>query len=214
LEEIEAVLASFPRITAAAAAVKVLGEGAERSEHLVAYYTGPPGTPETKVKDFLANHLPPYMVPTALVQIKRIPLSLSGKVNRRALPLPALSAASLAPPRTPLERQLTDIWSSVLGLDRNLFGIRDNFFSLGGDSITLLLVLRRLRKDLSLTITLKEARELSTIAALAEALVDKLAQSTTKTQDPLQVRKSRLRSPHSPCLDAFSDYLYPSESSF
>ncbi|MGO4976382.1 lichenysin non-ribosomal peptide synthetase LicA [Bacillus sp. CJ1] len=83
----------------------------------------------------LAQTLPDYMVPSFWVQLKELPVTANGKVDRRALPQPDVEAqtAEYKAPLTETEQLLADIWQEVLGIDR--IGITDNFFALGGDSI-------------------------------------------------------------------------------
>src|SRR6185436_3687950 len=94
------------------------------------------------LREHVAARLPAHMVPAAIVSIDRIPLTPNGKVDRRALPAPALeSHAEPAAPRTPAEETLAAVWSQVLG-GRDV-GVNDNFFALGGDSILAIQVVTR-----------------------------------------------------------------------
>jgi amino acid adenylation domain-containing protein len=90
-----------------------------------------------KVREFLQQKLPSYMIPQAFVLLDSLPLTPNGKVDRKALPSPDTATRNLANsfvlPRNPIEAQLTQIWSEVLGLER--IGVKDNFFELGGHSL-------------------------------------------------------------------------------
>src|SRR5205085_140488 len=107
--------------------------------------------------------LPDYMVPAALVTLDALPLSLSGKVDRSALPAPEFDTGFVAP-RTPAERVLAEIWAQVLGVDQ--VGVQDNFFELGGDSILSIQVISRARQA-GLGLTTKDIFLRQTIASLA-----------------------------------------------
>ncbi|HEY0781751.1 MAG TPA: condensation domain-containing protein, partial [Thermoanaerobaculia bacterium] len=134
--EIEAVLARCPGVRQAAVAAREASPGETR---LLAYVV--PADGEAPSFDTLRLHLmerlPEHMVPATFVFLAALPLTPSGKVDRRSLPDPGRARPDLAQgyvaPRTPQERALAETWSEVLGLDR--IGLDDNFFALGGDSI-------------------------------------------------------------------------------
>src|SRR6185295_6800604 len=101
----------------------------------------------SELRQYLKGRLPEYMVPTAIVEIPQLPITPHGKVDRRALPAPELSASQregYVGPSTPAEQTLTEIWGEVLRLPR--IGIHDNFFELGGDSILSIQVISRANK--------------------------------------------------------------------
>ena len=96
------------------------------------------------------------MVPSAFVLLKALPLTSSGKVDRKALPVPERSGAneaSYVAPRTPVEEVVAVIWAEVLGRDG--IGVRDNFFELGGHSLLATQVMSRLRGTLGVTLPLR-----------------------------------------------------------
>ncbi|WP_445677158.1 non-ribosomal peptide synthase/polyketide synthase [Pseudomonas aeruginosa] len=94
----------------------------------------------------LATSLPEYMVPAQWLALERMPLSPNGKLDRKALPAPAVSVAQAgySAPRNAVERTLAEIWQDLLGVER--VGLDDNFFSLGGDSIVSIQVVSRARQ--------------------------------------------------------------------
>jgi mycobactin peptide synthetase MbtF len=108
------------------------------------------GTTDTSVlfgsiRDRLAATLPEYMVPTLFAALERIPMTINGKLDVRALPtVDAVGGGTFVPARTPVETMLCEIVAAVLGVGR--VGIDDDFFALGGDSITCLAVASRARK--------------------------------------------------------------------
>src|SRR5207249_2521877 len=117
---------------------------------------------------WLKQTLPDYMVPQAFVTLDELPLTPSGKVDRKALPAPdgapELESAYVAP-RTPVEETLARIWSEVLGVER--VGVEDNFFELGGDSILSIRVISRLRTAFGAEISPRALFTNPTIAGLA-----------------------------------------------
>jgi amino acid adenylation domain-containing protein/non-ribosomal peptide synthase protein (TIGR01720 family) len=122
------------------------GEGGEK--YLVGYVVAAKELSATELTAFLADRLPDYMVPSHFVQIKEIPLSSSGKVDRKALL--AIkdrlgSGREYEPPSSKLEQRIAEIFSEVLGIEQ--IGINDNFFEIGGDSIKALNVTSRLREE-------------------------------------------------------------------
>jgi amino acid adenylation domain-containing protein len=123
------------------------------------------------LREFLAFHLPDYMLPHAIIALDALPRTAHGKVDRRALPLPEAQwpaqPPSSAPTRNELERTLAEIWSSVLGVPAP--GIDDNFFQLGGDSIRCLKVISR-AKQKGLEVSLDDMFRHQTIRSIAENL--------------------------------------------
>jgi ubiquinone/menaquinone biosynthesis C-methylase UbiE/acyl carrier protein len=122
-----------------------------------------------KVREFLQQKLPSYMVPQAFVLLDALPLTPNGKVDRKALPSPDATTRNLANsfvlPRNPIEAQLTQIWSEVLGLER--IGVKDNFFELGGHSLLATQVLSRINSAFKLDLSVQIMFESPTIVGIA-----------------------------------------------
>jgi amino acid adenylation domain-containing protein len=122
-----------------------------------------------KVREFLQQKLPSYMVPQAFVLLDSLPLTPNGKVDRKALPSPDTTTRNLANsfvlPRNPIEAQLTQIWGEVLGLER--IGVKDNFFELGGHSLLATQVLSRINSAFELDLSVQIMFESPTIAGIA-----------------------------------------------
>jgi amino acid adenylation domain-containing protein len=175
LGEIEAVLHDHPDVTQAV--VVVHGEGA--SGALVGYLV--PATVDTDhVNRFLRARLPEYMVPTRWVQLARMPITTSGKVDRRALPAPSPESAG-GPPGTELERFLAEVWGEVL--EAAEVGRGSDFFALGGNSFAATRVVARLRTVLGCDIPVALLFDRPSLADLAEAVekevLDQLAGDMT-----------------------------------
>ncbi|WP_224242634.1 non-ribosomal peptide synthetase [Hyalangium gracile] len=125
-----------------------------------------------QLAQWASEHLPPYMVPQQYVVLDRLPLTPNGKVDRRALPAPDDSRPGLAgayvAPRTPLEQDIADIWTDVLGVER--VGIHDNFFELGGHSLIATRIVSRIGERRGLECPLWMLFEAPTVAGLAVRL--------------------------------------------
>ncbi|SNB79984.1 non-ribosomal peptide synthetase [Pseudomonas sp. LAIL14HWK12:I4] len=120
------------------------------------------------LREALKASLPDYMVPTHLMVLDGLPLSPSGKIDRKALPQPeAASSHAFVAPQTALEQQLATVWQDVLKLER--VGVDDNFFELGGDSIISIQVVSRARQ-LGLHLTPKALFQHQTLRALAQVV--------------------------------------------
>jgi len=166
--EVEAALAAHPRVRGAVVDARPDAAGEARLVAYVVVSAEPRPTP-AELRTHLKQRLPEYMVPSAFVTLRELPLTTSGKVDHRALPEPSPSAAGAAgvPPRTPTERRLAAIWSDVLGMDA--VGIDDNFFDLGGASIQCMRVVTQ-ANEAGLSLTPEMLFEHQTIAELAAAL--------------------------------------------
>ncbi|MFS1513883.1 non-ribosomal peptide synthase/polyketide synthase [Chengkuizengella sp. SCS-71B] len=124
---------------------------------LCAYVVGKSELSITEIKQFLSNYLVDYMIPTYFVQLEEIPLSLSGKVDRKALPKPDGGhhiGVEYVEPRNDLERQFVTIWEDVLGVEN--IGIEDNFFERGGHSLKAVQLYSKLQKELQILLTLND----------------------------------------------------------
>lgn len=137
---------------------------------VVAHVTGA-ADPAT-LRPALADLLPAYMIPSLIMPLDRFPLNANGKIDRAALPAPSRAAASNAvnqtTPRDAMELALYHIWKAIL-LHPDI-GIRDNFFDVGGSSISAIKMLHRIRQDLGKTLTLRSIMTHPTIEELGALL--------------------------------------------
>ncbi|HVR97698.1 MAG TPA: amino acid adenylation domain-containing protein, partial [Thermoanaerobaculia bacterium] len=165
--EVEAALGRLPGVQECTVVVREdAGE-----KRLVAYMV--PGTlQEDGLRSALAETLPSYMVPAAFVPLDILPLTPSGKVDRKALPAPEAphEAAPVATgsERSPLEEMVAGIWSEVLRLER--IGDRQSFFELGGHSLLATQVISRIRESLGVELPLRVLFEAPTVTGLAAAV--------------------------------------------
>ncbi len=122
------------------------------------------------LRQFLSRSLPDYMIPSHFVVLDRIPLNSNGKIDLKALPVPAPAAAGkdYIPPRSEIEAALVEIWSEVLNRDRQSIGIDDNFFDSGGHSLKATIILSKIHKKFNVRIPLKELFKKPTVRALAD----------------------------------------------
>jgi amino acid adenylation domain-containing protein/FkbM family methyltransferase len=167
--EIEAALSAHPAVAAAAVGVVQHGERGDR--RLVAWVVAKEDKP-SDLRAYCAGRLPEHEVPSAVVFLDAMPLTPSGKVDRRRL---ASLAADLGPetagwtaPRNATEELLAGIWAEILGLPR--VGVHDNFFALGGHSLLATRVASRVRAGLGVALPVRALFEAPTVAALAARL--------------------------------------------
>lgn len=143
LGEIENAILRFENIRNAVAEVKEIGG----LQHLCAYYTADTEIDEHALRNFLAASLTDYMVPDAYMQMDELPLTPNGKVNRKALPEPKMAAAEVAAfvePEGQMETDIAEAFHEVLGTER--ISANDDFFQLGGTSISAIKVVAALAK--------------------------------------------------------------------
>ncbi|NMY95333.1 non-ribosomal peptide synthetase [Pseudomonas proteolytica] len=161
-EEIEARLLAQDGIAQAVVLIRDTAGGAQ----LIGYYTASGELAEQDVKAALAAELPEYMVPAQLIRLDAMPLSPSGKVDRRALPEPVWQVREHVEPQTALEQQIAGIWRTVLGLPR--IGLRDDFFALGGHSLLATQIISRTRQACDVELPLRTLFEASELGDFAE----------------------------------------------
>lgn len=176
LAEIDAALAAYPNVKDCAVVALKQSDSSD-SYRLVAYVV--PHAPDdgadargdatTSLRSFLAQRLPEYMVPGWFVLLDTLPVTVSGKVDRKRLPDPGNDRPALvqeyAPPETPAECAIAGIWRQVLGVAQ--IGSHDSFFELGGHSLDATRVVSRINRELRVELSLREFFESPTVAELA-----------------------------------------------
>jgi len=178
LGEIEAALAKHPAVHEVV--VVAWGEGSE-DKRLVAYVVAKEelASPGEQLRNYLKAKLPEFMVPSAYVVLAELPRTAHGKLDRRALPAPALARPelpnALAAPRTPVEHVVADVWAELLGITP--IDIHANFFEVGGHSLLATRVIARLRDALGVDLPVRALFEAPTVTGLAAAIVQRLAET-------------------------------------
>lgn len=170
LGEIEAVIGADPRVGHCVATVV---DDPQVGPLLAAYVVPAGGTREIDLDELRARAqeaLPAYMVPTAFAVIPEIPLTTSGKLDKRALPTPdALTERAFRLPVTPTERRMCAIYSHLFGKER--VGLDDSFFELGGHSLLAARLVAQIRAQFGIDLTVRAVFDRPTPAGLAEQLV-------------------------------------------
>jgi amino acid adenylation domain-containing protein len=168
--EIATALNRNPQVASSAVVARSRGN----EKQLVAYVVPAESTEPTaaELRDFLTGLLPDYMIPAAFVKLASLPLTASGKLDKKALPEPssdnALGTDGYHAPETPTERCLADIVAGVLGAER--VGINDNFFLLGGHSLLGTQLVLRARDAFGVELTLLHLFEAQTVGKLAATI--------------------------------------------
>ncbi|MEM1207365.1 MAG: amino acid adenylation domain-containing protein, partial [Acidobacteriota bacterium] len=200
--EIEFLLSTHPEVKEAVVVAVDAGPGDRRLAAYVAPEDGArvdtPADLPAALADHLRSHLPAYMVPSATVLLEALPLTPSGKIDRRALPEPTWGvddeAAEGSPAaralRSPMERIVAEVFGHVLG--RGRVGPHEGFFDLGGHSLLATRMLSRLRSTLGVELPLRDVFEAPTVSALTQRV--EAAQRRARGQRPVPPIVPRPRS--------------------
>jgi thioesterase domain-containing protein len=193
LGEIEAALAQQPSVREA---VVVARDGSGGDKRLVAYIV--PADPQasvplTEVRRHLKERLPDYMIPAGIVWLPALPLTPSGKVDRRALPAaeesPVGPESARVSPRNPTEERLVRLWEGVLGVSP--IGVTDDFFDLGGHSLLAVRVFFEIKKEFGRDLPLSTLFQDATVEGLARVLADSSPAPRPAILEPIQPKGSR-----------------------
>ncbi len=176
--------------------VAVVPRGSGEDNYLCAYLTADAdnldenfeGHIKKHLKKHLAETLPAYMIPSHFVVLEAMPLTASGKLNRRALPEPTLkSSGYYIPPRNEKDKDLVNIWAALLGREKEVIGIDDNFFSLGGHSLKATSLAGRIHKTFAVELSITEVLNAPTIRQLS----DIISLKTRQRLQPIQFVEER-----------------------
>lgn len=205
LGEIEAVLSSHPEV----AACSTIARDVDGQKSLAAFVV-PRNQAELSresLRAFLKSKLPDYMVPAHYLVLERLPLSPNGKVDRKALAAlqgkELQSHTTFLAPRTPEEQKLAEIWCEVLRRDR--VGVHDNFFDLGGHSLTAARLASEIKKRLGRNIAISALFQAPTVAALASFLEG--SNGTTQLQS-LVALQTQGQAPSVFCIHGWGGNVY------
>ena len=192
LREVEDALS---RSAAVAEAAVVAREDASAGKQLVAYVVSRPGQSqsEEELRNQLRGELPSYMLPAAIVLLDQLPLTANGKVDRRRLPEPDYSAGTTSgafvAPATKLERALAAIWQEVLQVDE--VGVYDNFFDLGGHSLSMIRAHSKMRAALGREFPIIKLFEFPTVRLIAEHLSREAGEAPAQSENAERARARR-----------------------
>ena len=213
--EVEKSLREQVGIQDAVVVAKVRDTGEAR---LVAYLTSPATTSTREMRRLLQTKLPEYMIPSTFVFLDALPLTVNGKIDRRALPDPDSRRPELdtpfVAPRTDLETAVARIFSQSIGIEP--VGIEDNFFDLGGDSLTLGRVMTRLTATFEREIPMENLFASPSVAGIARLLeatarssapANETAMCSVSSNPPLELSFSQQRL-------WFLDQLHPGDPAY
>ncbi|WP_215545187.1 non-ribosomal peptide synthetase [Amycolatopsis sp. CA-230715] len=172
--EVENALVRHPGVAEAAVVVR---QDTGTDKRLIAYTVATNGNPPgiDTLRTHLAELLPDYMMPTAYVTLTTLPLNPNGKVDKTALPEPDRESSAVVtyrPPGDATEEVLVRIWADLLGAER--VGVDDDFFDLGGDSITSVRLTSRIRSTFDIDISPREVFDNPTVARLADSIQEQI----------------------------------------
>ena len=181
LGEVQAALSGLDGVDQA---VVIAREDRPGDKRLVGYVTGTADPAEARAA--LAERLPAYMVPAAVVVMEALPLTVNGKLDTRALPGPGYAGGGYRAPASAIEQVLAGIYAQVLGLEQ--VGVEDSFFDLGGDSILAMRLIAAVNTSLDADLSVRTVFDAPTVRSLSQ----RLGTDTTSAQEvvPLQTLKN------------------------
>jgi glycopeptidolipid biosynthesis protein len=169
LGEVQAALAALDGVQAAAVVAREDRPGDKR---LVGYVTVTGDVDPAQLRNVLAEGLPPYMVPSAVVVLDALPLTVNGKLDKRALPAPEYqNVVRYTPPATPTEEIVAGIYGQVLGLER--VGVENSFFDLGGDSLSAMRVVAAINTAFDANLSVRTLFEAPSVRSVSQRLDSK-----------------------------------------
>jgi acyl-CoA synthetase (AMP-forming)/AMP-acid ligase II/acyl carrier protein len=168
VEEIENNMSRHPGVKE----VKVLDKTDNKGDkYLCAYIVSGRLITGSEFKEYLSGCLPGYMIPTSFVLLDRIPLTINGKVDRKAFPEPEITpGGEYIAPGNEIEEQIAFIWSEVLGIEKNKLSVNTNFFDLGGHSLKIMIMVARIHKVFNLKLELIQIFQNPTIRSIASLI--------------------------------------------
>jgi amino acid adenylation domain-containing protein len=183
LLEIENQLSTHPEINHCAVDLRT----SHSDKFLVAYYVAAFELQAADLRQYLAQSLPDYMIPSYFMRLDQLPLTTNGKIDRNALPAYKITITSdYTPPSNEAEQKLVEIWAEVLKLDAKTIGVTDNFFDLGGQSLKLVFLANRVKETFKVSLSLMQLTSLKNIQELAKEINGGIKRDYIKIQPAQQ----------------------------
>jgi amino acid adenylation domain-containing protein/non-ribosomal peptide synthase protein (TIGR01720 family) len=211
LGEIENLLTAHPALEAGVVAALDHRDG---SKFLCAYMVPSTAIDSEELKSYLAAKLPDYMVPSLFVELEALPLTNNGKIDRPRLPLPELNGGDgdeCTAPENETQRQLCDIWKEVLDLES--VGIRQNFFTIGGDSIKAIKLMSAVNRRFETHLKVMDLYHCETVEKLASRLAEDSvggqAVDLAVVEEEIQRLKEKIVLSLDPQIAATVEDIYP-----
>ncbi|MFO0762808.1 MAG: non-ribosomal peptide synthase/polyketide synthase, partial [Byssovorax sp.] len=217
LGEVEGALQKHPGVRQAVVTARDYGDADRR---LVAYVVPSEVAPSSgDLRSFVQDLLPEYMVPSVVVLLDALPLTPSGKVDRRALPAPEVSAAAereVVAPRSATEEALVGIFAEVLKIPVDAVSVHDGFFELGGHSLLATQAISRIRAAFGVELPLRALFEAPTAAALGQRVEEAMRGAGSPVLPPIEREVGSSMRPLSFAQERlwFLDQLTPGDSSY
>ena len=167
LGEIENVMSCFAGIQLTAATDK---RDENNRQYLVGYYTSEQEIDEKKLRNHLSSKLPKYMVPNYFMRLETMPMTASGKTDRKNLPVPdfTMKEREYVAPESLIEKKLANIWQKYLQVDK--IGKNDDFFDCGGDSLMAITMISEIEEEFNVEISIKDIMKNSVLENLAKCI--------------------------------------------
>ncbi|KAB8033633.1 non-ribosomal peptide synthetase [Fluviispira multicolorata] len=170
LSEIESTLTGFQNIKQVIAIAKEFRNthnSANQNKSIACYYISKNKLNEEEIIHYLSTKLPDYMIPSAFIHLEDMPLTANGKLNHKALPEPEFQEKNnYIAPRNEFEKNICSIWENILSLKEGTVGIQNDFFSLGGNSISAIKLVNQINKKIEIDISLQDVLEFKNINSI------------------------------------------------
>jgi amino acid adenylation domain-containing protein len=175
--------------------VVVVVKGNECGDKIIcAYYVSERELPSSELRLFLLKDLPYYMIPAYFVFLAKMPLTMNGKIDKKALPDPKINAEkNYISPRDKIEKKLVEIWSGVLEVKEDKIGIDTNFWDLGAHSLKLTLLILKIQKELNIRIPFTEVLKEMTIRKLSEYIKEEERTCLAKDESLVLLKKGMVK---------------------
>ena len=176
----------------------VLAIDADNEKELIAYYVLKADHSEEEIKKYLKAHLPAYMIPTHMMPLDEFPLTVNGKVDRRALPKPdGRTVANYVAPQTEMEKSIVAIWEKVLKRDK--IGLNNDFFEMGGHSLRVIRLLSIYEKNYGVKLSIEDLFANPTVSDQIHLIENSekqtfiaISKAETKEYYPLSAAQNRM----------------------